>query len=108
MKTLIAILMVPMAAVSIDVPLGWIPSPDTGVTNYVIYGSTNVLSSTNLATAEMRFNAGTNLTFTVTNLVPMNYTFAATAMEGGIESGPSNILPVGVPNAPTNLKLIKN
>jgi hypothetical protein len=88
------------------VRLAWDPSPSPGVTNYVLYASTNELSATNLMTATTNLPCGTNLTATVTDLSAGNWWFVATAWAGGVESLPSNVLQVQVPTPPANMRTV--
>lgn len=89
-----------------DVPLAWDASLTPGVTNYVLYASTNVLTSTNLASAPVRVNVGTNLTARVSDLLPGQWYFAVTVEKGGVQSDPSNVLPVEVPASPGTLRTV--
>lgn len=90
-----------------EVTLAWDASPSPGVTNYVLYAHTNALSATNLASALVKVNAGTNLTALVENLrPPATWYFVATAVAGGVQSDPSNQLIVQVPVAPANQRVL--
>ena len=89
-----------------SVRLGWDASTSAGVTNYVLYAHTNTLASTNLAAAVVRQKVGTNLTATIEDIKPGRWWFAATAVGGGVESQPSNILIVDVPQPPPNMRTI--
>lgn len=89
-----------------DVKLAWDASPTPGVTNYVLYASTNSLTATNLPTATVRLNVGTNLTASVENIQPGQWSFAATGMKDGLESDPSNILIVDVPKPPDRMRTV--
>lgn len=88
---------------AVPIKLAWDASPTVGVTNYVLYASTNTITTTNILSSAVRVSVGTNLTATISDLVPGNWYFAATAMKLGVESAPSNILQVQVPVAPTNM-----
>ena len=85
-----------------DVWLRWDASPTLGVTNYVLYGTTNsTLTTTNMATSELRVNVGTNRLVHVENVASPNiWNFGITAVKGGAQSGLSNILPVEFPADP--------
>jgi hypothetical protein len=80
--------------------LAWDASPDSNVTNYVVYAATN---STTVLT---NFPAGTNLTVTIKNLSPATWRFYATAQKDGAESLPSNVVIVQVPVEPANLRTV--
>ena len=108
MKTLIALLLFPVAAWAGSVTLAWDASPSASVTNYVLYAHTNSLSSgTNLSTALVKVSTGTNLTVALTGLnPPTTWYFVATAKAEGMESAPSNQLIVQVPVAPANARMM--
>jgi hypothetical protein len=108
MKTRLSILFALWALTGLgaDFTLGWDPSPSPGVTNYVLYASTNGLSASTLTNAMVAVNVGTNTLMEAQNIVPGTWSFAVTAQAGGIESGPSNILIVQVPAAPANLRSV--
>lgn len=90
-----------------EVTLAWDASPSPAVTNYVLYAHTNSLSATNLASATVKVNAGTNLTALVENLrPPVTWYFVATAVAGGVQSDPSNQLIVQVPPPPANARVV--
>lgn len=74
-----------------DVTLEWDASPTSDITNYVLYASQTALTATNLPTATVCLNAGTNTTATVTNLTGHWY-FVATAQKDGLESDTSNMV----------------
>ena len=103
---LIALALLGANGLASEARLAWDPSTTAGVTNYVLYAHTNVLTSTNLASAAVRLNVGTNLTARVEALVPGLWRFAATAFKDGLESGLSNILLVEVPGAPQNMRTV--
>jgi len=90
-----------------NVALAWNPSPTTNLVTYKLYASTNALIATNLGAATTNVACGTNLTCTVTPAIAGDWWFAVTAVDtNGIESLPSNILPVEVPAAPGNLRTV--
>ena len=95
-----------LTSMASDAKLAWDASLTTGVTNYVLYASTNILSATNLTSATVRLNVGTNLTATVEGIQTGQWSFAATAMKDGIESDPSNILIVDVPQPPARMRTV--
>ena len=108
--TILVVLWTALAGAAITPPNGaapirfsWDASATPGVTNYVLYAATNYLTSTNLSSAVVRVSAGTNLTATITDLVPGRWYFAATAMKDGAESAPSNVLQIEVPTPPPHL-----
>lgn len=89
-----------------DVHLAWDASPTPGVT-YTLYAHTNSMGATNLTSALVKVNAGTNLTALVENLrPPATWYFVATAVLGGIQSDPSNQVVVQVPPAPANARTL--
>ncbi|MGO9705591.1 MAG: fibronectin type III domain-containing protein [Limisphaerales bacterium] len=88
--------------------LTWAPSPDSSVTNYLLYCGTNQLVATNLtATASAIVSVGTNTAATLADLRPGQWWFAVTAQNAQTESVPSNILPVLVAAPPTNLMTVQ-
>ena len=89
-----------------NVRLAWNGSVTPGVTNYVLYAHTNALTATNLSSALVRVDVGTNLTATVEGLNPGQWCFVATARLNGVESDPSNSLTVEVPGPPANMRLV--
>ena len=89
-----------------DVQLAWDASPTTNIT-YTIYGHTNFLTSTNLASAAVKVNAGTNLTALIEGMQPPGrWYFAATANLGGLQSDLSNVLILQVPFPPANGRVV--
>jgi hypothetical protein len=87
------------------VNLAWNASPTPAVT-YVLYAHTNDLTATNLSSAIVRLNIGTNLTATVEALKAGQWCFVATAKLNGVESDPSNSLIVEVPEPPSNMRTV--
>lgn len=106
MKKLLITLLTAASLKAADVRLGWNPSPTPGVTNYTLYASTNALSATNLQSATVKVNVGTNITVTLTDIAPGLWWLTVTAGKDGIISDPSNILLVDVPSAPINLRTV--
>lgn len=90
-----------------SVRLAWDASPSPGVTNYVVYGSTNQFFYTNLAAAPLRYNNGTNLTVLVEPMKAGRYYFTPTAMANGLQSTNSNVLAVEVPESPGMLYTVE-
>lgn len=86
--------------------LAWDPSPSPGVTNYVLYVSTNAITVTNAQPVAARISVGTNLTSAVEFLRAGRWHFAATAQAEGVESEYSNELIVQVPEPATNLRTL--
>lgn len=82
---------------SAETRFAWSPSPDLGVTNYVL----KVLQGTN----SVRVNVGTNLT-AIAQLTNGVYSVVVTAQKEGVESDPSNMLILDVPRSPTNLRTL--
>lgn len=127
-----ALLTLSAAAAAAELHLAWDPSPTPGVTNYVLYASTNDFSApTNLTAAAastrvlapanpqarlsglaapdsgaVRLNVGTNLTATIADLAEGYWSFAATAEMDGLESELSNIVHVQVPAPPANMRTV--
>jgi len=105
-------LLLSLAALTLNVSaaefqISWNSSPTPGVTNYVLYFSTNVLNNvTRTNSSTIRLNAGTNLTGFVSGIIPDQWQFGVTAMKDGIESDLSNLLLVEVPEPPKNLRII--
>lgn len=103
--TLLLFMLSPWCMAS-SINLAWDASPATNVTSYVIYASTNILNATNLASANVRLNVGTNLTATITDLKAGQWSFAAAAVSGGVEGDLSNILIVDVPKPPERMRTV--
>lgn len=95
-----------IAAIGADVRLAWDKSDTASVTNYVFYAHTNSLTATNLASAAVRLNAGTNLTARVERLAAGRWWFVVTAVGEGMESDPSNTVTVEVPEPPKNMRTV--
>lgn len=106
MKILILLLMAALAAFAQNARVAWDKSVTAGVSNYVLYVATNSLSATNLAAAAARLNVGTNLTASIEAMNPGTYWLAVTAQKAGIESLPSNILVISVPQPPANMRTV--
>ncbi len=100
--SILSILTVSLSAFAADLSLAWDPSP--GATNYVLYASQSPLTPTTLTNATLKINVGTNLTATVQNLATGQWYFGATAFSGGLQSDLSNILVVGSPAPPANMR----
>jgi len=90
-----------------SVRLAWDASPTIGVTNYVLYGSTNQFFYTNLAAAPLKYNTGTNLTVLVEPMKAGRYYFTTAAMANGAQSTNSNIIAVEVPESPGMLYTVE-
>ncbi len=89
-----------------DISLAWDKSDTVGVTNYILFGHTNVLTANNLASATIKANAGTNLTATVVDAVPGLWWFAAVAQKNGLTSGPSNVVQAESIAPPKNARTV--
>lgn len=90
-----------------SVNLAWDASATSGVTNYLLYASTNALTATNLASAPVKVACGTNLNVTITGLAaPLTWQFAVTAVKGGVQSDPSNVVIAQVPLTPANARVV--
>lgn len=89
-----------------DVWLAWDASQTAGVTNYVLYGTTNAtLTTANMTNAQLRVNVGTNLLAHLESIgTPSLWKFGVTSVKGGAQSDLSNILPVEFPAAPPNAR----
>ena len=88
------------------ITLAWDPSSSTNAIGYFIYAGTNApFCSTNYT---VKVDAGTNLTCTVSNIVPGLWTFAATARDtNGLESDFSNTVTAEIPlPAPGNFRTV--
>lgn len=102
----IACLVLTTSAFAGDVWLKWDASPESGITNYVLYGTTNAtLTSDNMASAQLKVNVGTNLIAHLESVgLSLQWKFGVTAMKGGAQSALSNILPVEFPSPPANAR----
>jgi len=89
-----------------SVNLAWDASTSPGVTNYVIYATTNALTDTNASSALVKVPVGTNLTAKVFDLSPGMWWFGAKAVAGGAESKLSNVVAVEVPKPPAQMRTI--
>lgn len=103
MKILASVFAFVAASHAADIRLAWNPSTTPGVTNYVLYASTNSL---NFQSFNVRTNAGTNLIATVQTLRAGQWQFAVTAQKDGAESDMSTILPVEIPMPPTGVRIV--
>ena len=100
---LTSLLLLAFTAAAKDVTFAWDASPTTGITNYVIYASTNNFG----AGTTLKQNAGTSLTTTLTNVTPgVKWWFYVTAGMDGFESVPSNVVTFTVPHGPALLRVI--
>lgn len=89
-----------------SIRLAWDASPTSGCT-YKLYAHTNSLNSTNLTTALVSVNVGTNLTVLIDQInTPAQWYFVATANLGGAESNPSNQLMVQFPVEPAGNRVV--
>lgn len=87
-----------------DIRLTWNASPTPGVTNYMVYGWTNMPPS-NLPA--FKIDVGTNLTAVVGDLTTGTWRFAvAAATQQGVESDFSNIVIAEVPEPPAQLRIV--
>ena len=102
----IAALFVATTSFAGDVWLAWDASPTAGVTNYVLYGTTNTtLTTANMTNAQLRVNVGTNLLAHLESIgTPSLWKFGVTSVKGGAQSDLSNILPVEFPAPPANAR----
>tara|TARA_R110000868_G_scaffold341505_2_gene602366 strand:+ start:455 stop:892 length:438 start_codon:yes stop_codon:yes gene_type:complete len=79
--------------------LAWDRSPDDRLTNgisYRVYAGTNLVSGA--VNSITNINSGTNISVTFTNMQPATWYFSATALQGGVESLPSNIAIYSIPS----------
>ena len=75
-------------------------SPTPGVTNYILYGTTNsFLHPTN---SQVKLHLGTNQQVTVYSMTHGNWLVGVSAVANGVEGILSNIVPIKVPEPPTN------
>jgi len=86
--------------------LAWDASPTEGVTNYVLHAWTNSAAAASFTNALVHVNAGTNLTAMIEALQPGQWSFTVTAQKDGLESDPSNLLMVEVPQAPARMRTV--
>lgn len=89
-----------------EVQLAWDASPSPGITNYILYAHTNALTKTNLSTAVVKVSAGTNTTASLDNLATGTWWLTVTASKGGVQSDPSNILIIDVPQPPAQMRSV--
>jgi hypothetical protein len=109
MKIALALLLLfTTRALAADVPLLWTASPSPEVTGYVLYASTNQITTTNFHSATVRVPLTNTVTATLGAIMPGTWWFTVTAvtgtMEHGLESDPSNILVATVAKPPANLR----
>ena len=93
------------------VVLQWDPPPPCNgcTTNlgYRLYAHTNAITKTNLSSALVRLDAGTNRTAAVTDLAQGLWRFAATSYTtNGTESVPSDNVTAEVPASPQNMRTV--
>lgn len=88
---------------AVDVQLIWDPSPTENVT-YILYATTNILSSTNLHSSQVKADTGTNCGVTIRDMDPGIWTFAATAVKTSINIIPQT-LAIGIQPATTTNKV---
>lgn len=103
MKRLAAIFILGSVAHATDVRLVWNASTTPGVTNYVLYASTNALT---FQSFNVRTNAGINLIATVQTLRAGQWQFGVTATKDGLESGMSEVLNVEIPKTPGPIRTV--
>jgi hypothetical protein len=101
-----ALLLAGYSLLAADLQLAWEDNV-SGITNHVVYATTNTLIEATKAAAQVRVNTGTNLTFVVDGIQPGQvWSFGVTAMADGVESDLSNVIIVQMPAAPTNLRTL--
>jgi hypothetical protein len=84
--------------------LTWPSSPTPGVTNYVIYIATNSFTASTIHSQTFtNFSLGTNTAVSFAFTQPQSYWFAFTAVAGGVESAPSPVSTIVVPQGITNV-----
>ena len=87
------------AALGQSVNLVWTASPSSDITNYNLYWGTN-----GSGVYQASIPVGTNLSATLSKMLPAHYWFAATCQNtNGAESQFSNEATWAIPSAPTNL-----
>jgi hypothetical protein len=87
------------------VTVAWDPSPTTNVT-YRLYASPSPLAETNLATAAVKVDTGTNRTAELVFTNAARWHIVATARLDGVESEPSNQLTIEVPQPGASLRTV--
>lgn len=108
---------------AVDLNLVW-DSSDTPGVSYVLYATTNTMTSENLHTSNVSVDTGTNQQTILKDIAPGKWSFAVTAYmiqtnvisqplsvpaiisTNKIESAPSNFLFIEVPTAPVILRVI--
>lgn len=103
MKKIFLFLLLSFQVKAADIKLAWNASITPGVTNYVLYASTNTVS---LQSYAIRTNVGPALIATITTLRAAQWQFAISAMKDGVESDLSNILPVEIPLPPGGIRIV--
>lgn len=80
-------------------------APDfPGITNYTVYGSTNVAFTVNLQGSAIKQNTGTNTAATLALVPVVPWYFTVTATSQGMESPPSNVLKIQSTPPPLNFR----
>lgn len=101
---ILLLLLFPILSHAGEIKLAWDASPSTNVVGYILYAGTNNPALTNVAE---RINTGTNQTVVVDFVKRGSWFFWVTAHEAqGVESEPSNIVQVQVPEPPANARTV--
>lgn len=104
MKKVIALLMATaLAAMAHSIQVEWGHSPDIGVSGYRLYLGAS--PGFNITNAMSYIQVGYVTNAWLTNIADGTYYIKATALEGGLESDPSNEVQLAIPRGPTNLRL---
>lgn len=96
----LSLLLISLQSRASNVMLAWDASTTAGVTNYMLYASTNTLNATNLSTALVIRPAGNNLNAFITGINSARWFFVVTTIKDGQESLPSNLVIYDVPSIP--------
>jgi len=103
MKKFLVILLICLSSLGLysanagDVKIAWTPSPSTGVTNYIVYASTNSINSSNVSSAQIQILAGPVVAHTLTNLTVGKWYITVTAVADDSESDISNVVTATIP-----------
>ena len=94
---ILALMLVCATVRGAELNLAWDASASSGC-EYRLYAQSN----TNI----VRVECGTNLTARLEDIAPGFYSFWATATKDGVESDPSNVLAVEVPQPPQGIRTL--
>lgn len=88
------------------IQFAWDASVTLGVTNYVLFASTNTLTTSTTSNAPVKLNLGTNTTCWVEGMTNGVWNFAVASVKNGVQSDLSNVVTVEVPKAPANMRTV--